>query len=231
MKVGTVCKLKVDCLCNKAGTLGVVFYSYGDGFQAIFENGNYDGFSTTSTLRGFGMSGYGKVIEADHFLEEVGFEKTLAGYHFQSVMRVSADYRKGVFKIVWSENSKNFAKGMAMASVGAGPPTLLDCCELYIRKVEGTYSEMGKKPTSTIYYMMKEAISKNSKPETQQQGRLNDQQICGSLRILSKQINPGSTVLLPALKPSEMMDDSKTDRANFELVRLAKLLYFIADMI
>ena len=46
MKVGTICKLKVDCLGNEPGTLGVVFYDYGDGFQAIFENGNYDGFST-----------------------------------------------------------------------------------------------------------------------------------------------------------------------------------------
>ena len=49
MKVGTICKLKVDCLGNKAGTLGVVFNDYGDGFQVIFENGSYDGISRTST--------------------------------------------------------------------------------------------------------------------------------------------------------------------------------------
>ncbi len=101
MKVGTICRLKVAALNNKAGTLGVVFYDYGDGFQAIFENGNYDGFSTTRSPGGVGMG-----TEDVFFLEKVGFEESLAGYQFKNVMQVSADYRKGLFNIAWSEKWK-----------------------------------------------------------------------------------------------------------------------------
>jgi len=103
MKVGTICKLKVDCLGNKAGTLGVVFYDYGDGFQAIFENGNYDGFS----IRLFRSA---ESTEVDRFLEEVGFEESLAGYQFKNVIQVSNDFDLGLFNIVWSEGWKNKAK-------------------------------------------------------------------------------------------------------------------------
>ncbi|GAH43376.1 unnamed protein product [marine sediment metagenome] len=106
MKVGTICKLKVDCLGNKAGTLGVVFYDYGNGFQAIFENGNLDGFSRTSKMYDSLRKGVGDVIEADHFLEEVGFEESLAGYQFKNVLQVSEDYRRGLFNIAWSEKWK-----------------------------------------------------------------------------------------------------------------------------
>ena len=101
MKVGTICKLKVDCLGNKAGTLGVVFLDYGTGFQVIFENGNYDGFSVIPNLEGLGVPDK-KVVEAAYFLEEVGFEESLAGYQFTNVMQVAADYRKGLFNIALS---------------------------------------------------------------------------------------------------------------------------------
>lgn len=94
MKVGTICKLNLNCLNNKAGTLGVVFNDYGDGFQVIFENGHYDGFSTLRQSAEFS--------EADHFLEEVGFEESLAGYKFQNVRTVSEDYRQGFFDRAWS---------------------------------------------------------------------------------------------------------------------------------
>lgn len=100
MKVGTICKLKVDCLGNKAGTLGVVFYDYGDGFQCIFENGNLDGFSTSSEVTALVPGGE---IEADYFLEEIGFEESLAGYQFKNVVKVAVDYKAGVFNIAWSE--------------------------------------------------------------------------------------------------------------------------------
>ena len=116
MKVGTICKLKVDCLGNKAGTLGVVFYDYGDGFQAIFENGNYDGFSTTAMLGGFGVPGYGKTTEETYFLEEVGFEPSLGGYLFRNVMQVSGDYRHGLFNIAWSEKWQGEAKNDSQIS-------------------------------------------------------------------------------------------------------------------
>lgn len=106
MKVGTIYKLKVDCLGNRAGALGVVFYDYGDGFQAIFENGGYDGFSSTSKVYDSLRKGVGEVTEIDHFLEKVGFEESLVGYQFKNVLQVSADYRNGRFDIAWSEKWK-----------------------------------------------------------------------------------------------------------------------------
>lgn len=99
MRVGTVVKLKRDCLGNKVGILGVVFYDYGDGFQAIFENGNYDGFHTEGNFADTNQT------EADFILQEVGFEPSLANYQFQNVIRVSEDFRKGLFDIVLKKGS------------------------------------------------------------------------------------------------------------------------------
>ncbi len=93
MQVGTIVKLKVECLGNKIGTLGVVFYNYGDGFQVIFENGEYDGFSTRRIIEN-------GETEADCFLKEIGFEPLLADYKFKNVMRVSEDFRNEVFDCV-----------------------------------------------------------------------------------------------------------------------------------
>jgi len=97
MRVGTIVELRVDCLGNPKGTKGVVFYHYGTGFQAIFKNGNYDGFSLTRKVL------ESKHIEADYFLEDVGFEPSLANYEFTSVIKVSQDFAKGVFDIVWEK--------------------------------------------------------------------------------------------------------------------------------
>jgi len=113
MKVGTICKLKVDCLGNKAGTLGVVYYNYGEGVQAIFENGSYDGFSSTRPLPS-AIPSEGQ-IEADYFLEEVGFEESLASYQFTNVIQLSTDYRNGLFDIAWSEkwdDDESFTNGI-----------------------------------------------------------------------------------------------------------------------
>lgn len=92
MKVGTIVKLKRVCLGNPIGTVGVVFYDYGDGSQAIFENGNYDGFNERDT--DYGVT---KQTEKDFILEEIGFAEYLAYYQFKNVMQVSQDYRKGIF--------------------------------------------------------------------------------------------------------------------------------------
>ena len=108
MKVGTICKLKVECLGNKAGTLGVVFSGYCGGFQVIFENGGYDGFSRTPSALAEGSQ---SESEADRFLEELGFEESLAAYPFKNVMQVSEDYRTGLFNIAWSEKWKVVAEG------------------------------------------------------------------------------------------------------------------------
>lgn len=191
-----------------------VFNDYGDGVQVIFENGNYDGFSTTNNL---GVGDINKT-EADTFLEPVGFEGVLAGYQFKNVMQVSADYRNGLFNIVWSEKWKRpaeppfkywkvtqhhddevcliktpidadedfalekfYAKQIDEELTAFGeqphvsavpynpderqdaPPTLLDCCKRYIRMQDEMNKEMGRKPTNTMYWMMKEAVAEAEK--------------------------------------------------------------------
>ena len=67
-----------------AGAEGVVYYHYGDGFQVIFPNGNYDGFSLVSD-------------EADYFLEYVSHSKSLENYEFTNVMQVMKDFGNGRF--------------------------------------------------------------------------------------------------------------------------------------
>lgn len=94
-KVGTIVMLKKECLGNPQGALGVVFYNYGDGFQAIFPNGNLDGFSTDDKEEIFG----GKT-EAEFILEKVGFSELLSGYQFKNVMQVDWDFKSGVFDSV-----------------------------------------------------------------------------------------------------------------------------------
>jgi hypothetical protein len=83
--VGTVVELRVSCLGNEAGTLGVGFNDYGSGCQVIFENGEYDGFGT-------------HLDEQGHFLKEVRREDSLVNYRFTHVIKVSEDYAKGVFQ-------------------------------------------------------------------------------------------------------------------------------------
>ncbi len=95
MEVGMIVMLKRECLGNPQGSLGVVFYDYGDGFQAIFSNGNYDGFSTDEKVEAFGNK-----TEAEFILERVGFEPTLAGYQFRNVMCVEQDFKDGMFDCV-----------------------------------------------------------------------------------------------------------------------------------
>lgn len=101
MQVGTIVKLKRDCLDNPKGAIGVVFYDYGDGFQAIFPNGNYDGFSTDEKEDVFGG-----LTEADFILEEVGFEPSLADYQFRNVITVDLDFRRGLFDVVFKQKGE-----------------------------------------------------------------------------------------------------------------------------
>lgn len=99
MRVGTKVKLKVACLGNDPGTIGVVFYDYGDGFQAIFSNGSYDGFSLVHKM----PNGQ---IEADFILEKVGFVEQLSGYEFKNVLTVEDDFRKGLWGEVFKMEGK-----------------------------------------------------------------------------------------------------------------------------
>ena len=82
--IGDIMELKVACLNNEAGTKGFIFYDYGDGFQVIFPNGNYDGFSN--------------VVEAEYYLKKVGHDPSVSDYQFKNVTTVSTDYRKGYWK-------------------------------------------------------------------------------------------------------------------------------------
>lgn len=117
MKVGTICKLRVECLGNEAGTLGVVFNDYGDGFQVIFENGNYDGFSTQVKM--MGGSGRDPLMQSEEsaYLEEVGFEESLARYKFRHVTQVSEHYRQGKFNRAWSPFWQKAAEQIDKAEV------------------------------------------------------------------------------------------------------------------
>ena len=84
--VGTLVKLKVPCLDNPAGTVGVCYEAYtigkARGWSFIFENGNYDGFSA------------GEIAK---FLEITGFAEELSDYFFTNVTRLSQDFSMGTF--------------------------------------------------------------------------------------------------------------------------------------
>lgn len=81
-KVGTVVRLKIPCLKNPEGTLGVCFNKWEDIAQFIFENGEYDGFDE---------------IGQDRYLEEIGFCDAVADYEFKNVIQVGCDYDAGKF--------------------------------------------------------------------------------------------------------------------------------------
>ena len=88
MKVGDIVEVKNRVLCNKVGTKGVVFYDYNDGFQAIFENGDYDGFNPS---------------EADFFLKKIGHSPAHSRYRFKNVMQVSQDFEVGLWDTILKE--------------------------------------------------------------------------------------------------------------------------------
>jgi len=92
MTVGTIVKLKIICLGNSIGTLGVGFNDYMTGVQFIFENGEYDGFS---------------IMEQKAFLEEIGFSKELSTYKFNNVIQVSRDFHNGVFDVAFKNDNNH----------------------------------------------------------------------------------------------------------------------------
>jgi hypothetical protein len=95
--VGSLYSLKVPCLGNPEGTLGVCYevYRLGDfstsrtgeheGFSFIFQNGNYDGFSRD---------------EVDMFLEHVATDFSVTDYRFINVMKLSEDFKNEKLGIV-----------------------------------------------------------------------------------------------------------------------------------
>lgn len=83
MKVGTIVLLTVPMLGNNRMTIGVCYETYGSGGASfIFENGEFDGFSSE---------------EQKAFLFEVDFSPIIQTYTFISVPILSTDWRYGRF--------------------------------------------------------------------------------------------------------------------------------------
>jgi hypothetical protein len=89
MNVGSIVQLKISCLNNKPGTIGVCYETYNlgrcynlgtPGCSIIFENGSYDGFSAD---------------EQKEFLTHVSDSDLV--YKFTNVMKLAEDFRKGLF--------------------------------------------------------------------------------------------------------------------------------------
>ena len=95
MKVGTIVKLKKFCLGNAVNTRGVVFNEYATGSQVIFENGCLDGFSDMEEEL------FGDISEREFILEEVGFDPIVAEYEFKNDIKVTEDFRKGLFSHIF----------------------------------------------------------------------------------------------------------------------------------
>lgn len=96
-KVGTIWRLKKECLGNLPGMTGVAYETYGDpdnpSMSLIFPNGRYDGFSPE---------------DMEIFLEpeQVGFCEEVADYAFTTVTRVCKDFEAKRFSTAWKNDSE-----------------------------------------------------------------------------------------------------------------------------
>jgi len=89
MKLGSIVKLKVPCLGNPVGSMGVCYEEYSNGGRSfIFQNGNYDGFSADEQIS---------------FLNEIGLSPKISSYKFKNVLSLSDDFRRGFFDSPLSE--------------------------------------------------------------------------------------------------------------------------------
>lgn len=92
MIVGTIVKLKKECLFNPKDTKGVCYEVYdrgkggGEGVSIIFENGKSDGFSPE---------------EQKEILVPIGISEDLMNYKFENISKVNEDFGKGVFNVVF----------------------------------------------------------------------------------------------------------------------------------
>lgn len=89
MLVGTIVKLKRECLDNPPNTRGVCYEVYDrgkgeEGVSIIFENGKYDGFSPD---------------EQREILIPIGISEDLMNYGFKNVGKLTEDFRKGLFNV------------------------------------------------------------------------------------------------------------------------------------
>ncbi|MDO9000999.1 MAG: hypothetical protein Q7W45_14625 [Bacteroidota bacterium] len=86
MVVGTIVKLKRECLDNPPGTRGVCYEIYDrgkgeEGVSIIFENGKCDGFS----------------LKDREILFPIGISEDLMNYKYENISKVNADFWNGIF--------------------------------------------------------------------------------------------------------------------------------------
>jgi hypothetical protein len=96
MLVGTIIKLKRECLDNPKDTRGLCYEVYnkgknGEGVSIIFENGKYDRFSPE---------------EQREILIPIGISEDLMNYKFENINKVNEDFGKGLFNIVFKGIAK-----------------------------------------------------------------------------------------------------------------------------
>ncbi len=97
MLVGTIVKLKIECLFNPKDTKGVCYEVYyrgkgiGEGVSIIFENGKSDGFSPD---------------EQKEILVPIGISEDLMNYKFENIGKVNEDFRTGLFNVVFKRITK-----------------------------------------------------------------------------------------------------------------------------
>ena len=94
--VGMLCVVEKPCLHNRPNALALIVehYKLGEhhGVTALFENGNYDGFSHEC---------------AEIFsLTPVKFLKKYANYEFTTAVRLSNEYQSGLFKNAFTREVK-----------------------------------------------------------------------------------------------------------------------------
>ena len=90
MLVGTIVKLKKECLNNPQNAKGVCIEVYkrdseGEGVSLLFENGKSDGFSPE---------------EQKEIIIPIGISEDLMNYKFENVERLNEDFGKGLFNKV-----------------------------------------------------------------------------------------------------------------------------------
>lgn len=96
MLVGTIVKLKRECLGNPKDTKGVCYERYDrgkgeEGVSIIFGNGKYDGFSPE---------------EQKEILVPIGISEDLMNYEFKNVGKLIEDFGKGAFDVVFKGATK-----------------------------------------------------------------------------------------------------------------------------
>lgn len=86
--VGKIRRLKLNCMGNRVGDIGVCYEVYNigtcSGESYIFRNGEYCGFGEDE-------------METFFTEENLGIEESISAYTFTNVMKLSTDFKNGFF--------------------------------------------------------------------------------------------------------------------------------------